>query len=294
VAEPRAAGAIYDLGYQRYTGERLGRMAAIRALFVYSLRAAFGLARGERAKSIPMLCLALVYLTAFAQIAAASTTGRPSLINYANLLEFTGFFVALFAAAQAPELIVADKQHGTLSLYLSRPIMGADYAIAKLAALTTAMLVMTLGPELVLFAGKVGMATSPWTELGNEKAKLLPIIGGTLMMSIFIASIGLALSSFASRRGYGSAAVIVFFLLMPALVTMFRTVTTGDLRRYAILANPVFLSLGFTQWLFEIEARRRSAVGRADLPGQLYLYVMLAVSAICVAWLLRRYRRDHA
>jgi ABC-2 type transport system permease protein len=294
VAEPRAAGAIYDLGYQRYTGERLGRSHSIRALFVYSLRAAFGLSRGERAKSIPMLVVALVYLPAFGQIAAASATGQVRFINYAGFLEFTGFLVALFAAAQAPELIVADKQHGTLSLYLSRPILGIDYAIAKILALTTAMLVITLGPQLVLFIGKVGIATSPWTEFGNEKAKLLPILGGTLMMSLFVASIGLALSSLASRRGYGSGAVIVFFLMMPALVTMFRTVTTGDLRRYSILANPVFLSLGFTNWLFEIEARRRSAVGRADLPGELYLYVMLVVTTICVVWLLRRYRRDHS
>jgi ABC-2 type transport system permease protein len=294
VAEPRAAGAIYDLGYQRYTGARLGRGHSIRALFAYSLRAAFGLSRGERAKSIPIVVVALVYLPAFGRIVAASMSGQAQFINYAAYLEFSGFLVALFAAAQAPELIVADKQHGTLSLYLSRPILGTDYVIAKLCALTAALLVITLLPLLILFLGKVAIAAVPATEFNNEKAKLLPILGGSLMMSLFVASLGLALSSFASRRAYGSAAVIVFFLMMPALVTMFRTVTTGDLRRYAILANPVFLSLGFTQWLFDIEARRRTAVGRADLPGELYLYVMLATSVVCIAWLLRRYRRDHA
>jgi ABC-2 type transport system permease protein len=111
---------------------------------------------------------------------------------------------------------------------------------------------------------------------------------------VFVASIALMLASFASRRGYGSAAVIVFFLLTPAVVEMFRTVTSGDVKRYSVLVHPVYLITGYTEWLFEIEARRRSAVGRADLPGALYMYVMLAACAVCITILLRRYRKIEA
>ena len=50
MAEPRAAGTIYDLGYQRYGGQRLGRNNAIANLIRYSFRAAFGIGRGPKAK----------------------------------------------------------------------------------------------------------------------------------------------------------------------------------------------------------------------------------------------------
>jgi len=294
VAEPRAAGTIYDLGYQPYTGVRHGRAYAIRSLFGFSFQTAFGVGRGDKAKSMPALVVAAVYLPAVVMIGVASATGQTAAIGYAPFLQFTAFLIALFAAAQAPELIVADRQQGILSLYLSRPLKALDYALAKLAALTAAMLVITLGPQLLLFVGRVFLADAPWSAFRGEWAKLFPIVGGTLLTSLFIASIGLVLASFASRRGYASAAVIVFFLLAPAVVEMFRAVTSGDVKRYSVLAHPVYLITGYTEWLFEIEARRRSAVGRADLPGQLYMYVMLAACALCITVLLRRYRRMEA
>jgi ABC-2 type transport system permease protein len=291
MSEVRAAGAIYDLGYQRYAGERLGRSYAVRSLLGFSFRTAFGIGRGDRSKVIPVIVAAAVYLPAIFQIFLASAMERPSSVNYAQHLQFTAFLLALFTAAQAPELVVADKQHGVLSLYLSRPLTASDYAFAKLGALFGAMLCLTLGPEFLMFLGRIAMSGTPFATLRDEWTKLLPIVGGTVLTSVFFASIGLLLSSFASRRGYGSAAVIAFFLLVPAAVSMFRSVTSGDIKRYAVLAHPIFLISGFANWLFSIQARQRTTVARADLPGQLYLYVMLGVCVVCTALLVRRYRR---
>src|SRR5689334_15272831 len=111
MAEARAAGAIYDLGYQRYRGARLGRANAFKSLWIFSLRTAFGLGRGARSKIIPFVVLAIVFFPAIATVFAASTTGFVALINYAQQLQFTGYLLALFAAAQAPELVVTDRQH---------------------------------------------------------------------------------------------------------------------------------------------------------------------------------------
>jgi ABC-2 type transport system permease protein len=294
MSDAQAAGAIYDLGYQRYTGERFGRLYAMRTLFAYSFRAAFGLGRGEKARQVPVIVLVLVYLPALVQIGVASASGMSGFLHYASHLEFTAFLLALFAAAQAPELIVHDKQHGVLSLYLSRPLKATDYALAKLAALTAAMLVITLGPQLVLFVGKVFIGTSPWVAFKGEYTKLLPILGGTLLTSLFFAAIGLALASLAAKRSYASASVIVFFLLMPAAANIFRSLTTGAVRRYMLLVNPVWLITGFANWLFDIEARRRSVVGRAELEGTVYLYTMLIACALATTLLLRRYRKVEA
>lgn len=294
MAEARAAGAIYDLGYQQYSGARLGRAYAIRSLFRYSFNTAFGRGRGEKSRSMPILVSLIVFLPAIVQIGIASALGMSNMIHYANYLEFTAYLLALFAASQAPELIVNDKQQGVLSLYLSRPLTATDYILAKLGALSAAMLVLTLGPQLLLFLGKVFIAAAPWTAFRGEWTKLFPIVGGTLLTSVFFAAIGLTLASFASRRGYASAAVIVFFLLTPAVVEMFRSVTSGDLKRYTLLIHPIYLITGFATWLFNVEARVHTAIGRAELPGQYYMYTMVGVCALCVMILLRRYRRLEA
>lgn len=286
----RRDGAIYDLGYKHYDGERLGRGNAIWTLFTYSFSAAYGIGRGQRAKVVPFAILGLCFLPAVARVSVAMMASQPVLINFADHLQFTAFFLALFAASQAPELVVSDRQYGTLALYLSRPLRATDYMLAKFAALTAAMLVITLGPQLFMFGGRAFIAEDLFPALRSDSGLLLPILGGTLGASALLASLGLALSSFASRRNYANAAVIGFFLVSSAAAGIFHGIAEGDLKRYLVLAHPVWVMDGFVRWLFDIEGRQRSPVGRADLPGEYYLYVILAVSAIAMATLYFRYR----
>lgn len=294
MAEVRAAGTIYDLGYQRYGGPRLGRNNAIANLIAYSFRAAFGMGRGSKAKLLPMIVTGVVFLPAFVQVGIASASGRPELVNYAGQLNFTAFLLALFVAVQAPELVVTDKQQGVLSLYLSRPLTATDYAMSKMFALTGAMLVITLGPQLFMFFGKVLLSATPWTLFKTEYPQLAPIFGGTMMTSIFVAAIGLSLSSLSSKRANATASVIATFLLLPAAAEIIRAVTTGSVRRYALLANPILVINGFVTWLFDIQAKKRAVITRLDLPGQAYLYAMIVVTILGVATLVWRYRRQSA
>jgi len=289
-----AGGALYDLGYQRYTGIRLNRANSVRTLFGFSFRTAFGFGRGARSKVIPSIILAIVFIPAIVSVGAASTTGFVTLINYAGHLQFTSFLIALFAAAQAPELVVTDRQYGVLTLYLARPITGILYAFAKLGALIAAMMVLTFGPQLLLFLGKVFIAASPWAAFKDEWTILGPLILGTLTVSAFVGSVALAISSFAGRRAYASASVIGFFLLVPAAATVIRSMATGETKRYLILAHPINVITGFANWIFHIEAKRRTQVGRADLPGSYYFAVMLAVIVVATVVLILRYRRSEA
>jgi ABC-2 type transport system permease protein len=290
MSDARAASAIYDLGYQRYAGTRLGRWYSLRILIAYSLRSAFGIGRGEKAKMMPVLVSALVFMPALIQVGVASTAGMASFIHYSDHLEFTAFLLALFAAGQSPELVVADRQQGVLSLYLSRPLRSTDYAWAKLVALFGAMMVMTLGPQLVLFLGGIFIAKDPWPAFVSEWPKLFPILAGSVLVSLFIASIGLALASMTTRRGYATAAVISFFLLTAALSAVVQRIGFGGIERYAVLGSPSLLISGLAKWLFEIEAKRRTAVGRAALEGTYYLWTMLSVTALAIAIFIRRYR----
>ena len=294
MAEARAAGTIYDLGYQRYGGQRLGRNNAIANLIRYSFRAAFGMGRGSKAKLLPMIVTGVVFLPALVQVGLASATGRPEIVNYAGQLNFTAFLLALFVAVQAPELVVTDKQQGVLSLYLSRPLTAADYAMSKMFALSGAVLVITLGPQLFMFFGKVLLSSTPWPLFKSELPQLAPIIGGAMMTSVFIAAIALSISSLCAKRANATASVIATFLVLPAAVEIIRAFTTGNVRRYAPLANPILVLNGFVTWLFDVQARRRTVISRLDLPGQAYLYVMIVVTIAGVATLVWRYRRQTA
>ena len=285
-------GTIYDLGYQRYDGARHGRAHSIHTLWSFSMRAAFGLDRGEQARRAPILVSVLVFLPALVQVGVASASGMLNFISYAGYLEITGLIIALFVASQAPELIVTDKQNGTLALYLSRPIRASDYALAKLGALASATMLLTLGPQMTLFLARVMLPDSPWAAFKSEWTKLLPILGASLVVSFFFAAVALALSSFATRRAFGSASVIAFFLLTPALSSLTQAIATGAIRRWSVMLNPILVISGYSRWLFDVEASRRSSVGRADLPGQSYLWVLLGVSAVAVLVLFSRYRKN--
>ena len=299
----RAAGTIYDLGYQHYDGPRLGRWSVIRTLAAFSFRTAFGTGRGSKAQIVPYFVLLLVYLPAVIMVGIASALGRPETINYAQYLPAVTFFLALFTAAQAAEVIVTDRQYGVLSLYLSRALHITDYVAAKLVAFTGALLVLTLGPQLVLFSGKILIAAAPWDAFTTNYKDLWPILGGTLLAACYMSFVGLALASFAARRAYAAASVIAFFVLMPAVADIARVIITHpNNRRYALLANPFVVITGFANWLFDVQANARvpnqlgaraaaRTLARAALPGEYYLYVMLGTCVIALTLLILRYRR---
>ncbi|HTR77238.1 MAG TPA: hypothetical protein VMH39_03985 [Gemmatimonadaceae bacterium] len=298
--DARAAGQIFDIGYQHYDGPRLGRGHGIWTLITFSFRSAFGEGRGARGRIIPLVVIALVYLPVVIQIVIAAVSGQPDQISYARQLEFVGLFIALFTAAQAPEVIVTDRQFGVLPLYMSRSIRSTDYAIAKLLSFVGALLVLTLGPELALFLGKILLSATPWTAFRGEWKSLGPILGGTVLAALYVATIGLALASLAARRAYASAAVIAFFILMPALAGISRHLLPGDAARYATLGSPFQVMTGFAQWLFDVQAgpvrvfrgRRALAEVISPVPGYLCLYVMLGTCVAGIALLAFRFRSN--
>ena len=63
-------GVIHDIGYRRYTGRRLGRAQIIRALYWHSLRSAFGIGRGAKAKIVPVITFVVICLPAIANAVA--------------------------------------------------------------------------------------------------------------------------------------------------------------------------------------------------------------------------------
>ena len=72
----RPGGVIHDIGYRRYTGPRLGRRHATAALYVHSVRTAFGLGRSAKAKIFPGIVIALAFAVAIVAVAVRAQTTR--------------------------------------------------------------------------------------------------------------------------------------------------------------------------------------------------------------------------
>ena len=172
-----AASSIYDLGYQGYDGPRLGRPAVAVGLLLQTLRAAYGIGRGGRAKIVPFLMLGLSVLPAVlavgisalaAQAGAAGALEDASPIRHDTYQNLTSTLVMLFCAAQAPELFGRDQRYGVLPLYFSRVLTRFDYAIARLGGLFLAVFLVSVVPQLVLTIGAVLAASDPLTGLSDE------------------------------------------------------------------------------------------------------------------------------
>ena len=72
---PEPTGTIYDIGYRRYEGVRLGRRAAIGAIVGAGVRAVFGLGRSVRSKWLPWGAVILAIIPAGVAVAIKVLAG---------------------------------------------------------------------------------------------------------------------------------------------------------------------------------------------------------------------------
>ncbi len=289
-----ATGAIYDLGYQGYDGPRLGRRAAIWTLFWASLRSAFGLGRSGRSKIVPWGLTAVILVpAAVAGAIQAMVPGNLSPFSYDNYLWEMQALLALFVAAQAPELVSGDQRNHVLSLYFSHALARSDYALAKLAALATALFGMALAPLLVLLFASILAATDVPAAIGDQLGNLPEVIGSPLIYAIPLAALGLAIASWTPRRAYATGAIIAVFLVTGAVGAILAEAGRGRISQVAPLLNPVVLADGTRNWLVG-NAITDSPVRDAHLALPVFGALTLLLTVIGTAAILWRYRRISA
>ncbi len=290
-----AAGSIYDLGYQHYLGRRLGRRAAFVALYVESLRACFGLGRPGRSKIVPVGLLVIALLPAVIAIAVEALLGGiaggrvRNPIRYDNYFGATFQILVLFVAAQGPELVGRDQRHHVLSLYFSRALKRLDYALAKLAALVSALLILLLLPQAAIFVGKVLGGKDVAAAFGDNVVLLPAIILSSVAAAIAMAALALALASLTPRRAYATAAIFAVFYISVAAAGIAHFAVHGDLGRYILLVAPTNILEGLTAWLFN--AVPDAPLADAAIGGGIYALATLVLAGSAIAVLLRRYAR---
>ena len=207
-ADTAAAGVIHDIGYRRYEGNRYGHSRIVWALYMHSLRSAFGLGRGAKAKIVPIVAFIAMCLPAVINAVAIARGGVQNQNVFYDTYTPTlrALVMTVFVAAQAPELVSGDRRYRVLQLYFSRPMRRAGYPLAKLAAFITACLILLELPLVLLYAGTISSVHGKH-QVWQQTQALIPGLGMAALWAVLLASIGLVLASFAARRAYATGTV---------------------------------------------------------------------------------------
>lgn len=288
-----AAGTIYDIGYRNYEGTRLGRGYAFRTLYVHSLRSAFGLRRGGRALLIPWALFGMMLFPAVITVAVAGISGgmMNNLIDYHEIFfPWDAMLLALFCAAQAPELVSTDQFHRVLPLYFSRSLRQSDYAAAKLLAMWTAVFILILAPLVVILVGRLALPTDFGAAFREQSKNFVAIVATPAAAALVMGTLSLAIASYVPRRGIGSAAVLGTFLLTSAFVGILAEALEERVR-YWVLLNPIHAVNGAVLNLFGERPERGSALREADLQPETFYVAVAGYAIVFILLLLNRYRR---
>ncbi|WIM97251.1 ABC transporter permease subunit [Actinoplanes oblitus] len=278
-------GVIHDIGYQRYTGPRLGRAAGINALYVHGLRAAFGLGRSAKAKIFPWLVAGITVLVAV--IIAAVRSQIPDFeFGYAEFDDSLSWLIIFFAAILAPTLVSRDIRSGTLPLYFSRPLRAADYVIAKFLAMTTAIFLLLGVPQLIMFLGAAFTTDKGFSGVWAEVKDLVPGLGYSLVWALLFTSIGLLIASLTGKQAFAAGGIVAVFLMTTPVVGVMSVLPSTTANHLAGLVSPMTLISGFGSWAFGTEIG--IDLGRY---GPIYGIEAFCLIAACLLLLLARYRK---
>ena len=293
-----ATGSIYDLGYRGYDGPRYGRVTVALGLLRQTLKEAYGIGRGGRAKIAPLTLLALNTLPALLavgisalvrQAGAAEALDEANPIRHDTYWSVTSTLVMLFCAAQAPELFGRDQRYGVLPLYFSRVLTRIDYAVARTCGLFIAILIVTVTPQLLLSIGGILAAADPLTGLSEELPEVPRYLVVCLLGAGVFAGVSALVASYTPRRAYSVASIIALFIVPPIVVGIIAALSVPDVARVLLLASPSDVVDGVNGAIYGPLRIGGETIVLASLPGWVYFAAAIAFVVGSLAIVIRRY-----
>jgi ABC-2 type transport system permease protein len=281
--KPQNASVIHDIGYQRYEGLRLGRAHAVRALYVASLRSAFGLGRSAKAKMLPFGLMGLLAGIGALLAVVRQVTGEVPL-KYMEFPIQVGLLIIIFLAVVAPELVSRDLGNKTLSLYFSRPISRVDYAVAKLAALMTALFSVLMAPLLIMFVG-AALSVDGLGKVWDEFREFVPGMLTSLGFAVTLSSLALLIASSTGRRAFAAGGVVAVFLVTTPVAGVISEIGNGAIADLGLVLSPLTLLEGARAWTF------RDGPSFYGDYGWVYALVTIVLAASGAALFIQRYRK---
>jgi ABC-2 type transport system permease protein len=298
-AQGAETGSIYDIGYRKYDGPRLGRAHAIRALFGHSLRSSFGIGRGGRAKIAPLTLGILACIPALAIVAAQALIRQipggqgfegQLPVRFDTYASTIGIFVVLFCAAQAPDLFGRDQRHSLLSLYFSRALRREDYVLARIAGFAVAVFILQMLPQVLLFLGQALLATDIVKGILDNLRPMVAAIAQAALTAGLLGGISMAVSAFTPRRAYAVAGIIALFIIPSIVAGIVIALGSAEIGRWLVLLSPTSVLDGTNAFLFDTP-RVGQFQGYLDAVPDLAFLVAAAVGiAGSIAITIRRFK----
>jgi len=287
-------GAVYDRGYRPYEGPRGRRGAATLALYKASMRRALGLRRTWRQKVAPFVLLAVVTIPAIVNVGIGYVTrDRFDSFEIITYREYVGVSSALllFIALVAPDVMCPDRRQKVLPLMFARPLLGTDYVVAKVGSIATILFAFSYLPQVVLFIGNMLVSDAALDYFTGHLDVLWKVPLSILVLAVYYAMIGCALSSLTDRRIVAGASVIGLFLLTSIASGVIVDQSDGPGGSgYGGLLNVLAMPLHLRDVIFLGHVDTGSQVGGVAGGGWLALACYLLVLSAGAAVLWWRYR----
>jgi ABC-2 type transport system permease protein len=280
------SSVIHDIGYQRYEGPRLGRIAVLGALYAHGIRASFGFGRSAKSKIFPWLVAGITVLVAVIVAAVRSQTGVV-VLNYIQFDDAMSWLIIFFVAICAPELVSRDIRAGVLPLYFSRPLRASDYVLAKVAALVSAVWLLLGVPQFVMFLGAAFTTKTGMRGVWHEAGDLLPGWGYSLLWAALFTAIGLLIASLTGKRAFAAGGIVAVFLMTTPVVGVLSILPSRTAQQLAGLASPMTMISGVGTWLIHTP-NTGIDIGQY---GSVYAIEVVTLIAACLLLLLARYRK---
>jgi ABC-2 type transport system permease protein len=275
---------IVDRGYRRYDGPRLGEAAILRSLMVHSLRRVLGLRRPARAKALPVLVIAIAFFPAIIIVGIAAFVGDAfddgaDLPTYAGYSGFVITAILVFVTFVAPEALCPDRRSRLLGQYLAAPVSRAGYVAAKAVSVYSVLLLVTLGPQLLLVVALTLEDAGP-SGVDGFFTTLARIAASGLVLSLFLGTLALAVSSITDRKAFASVGFLVFALVTSVAAGILYDDGKGV--TWAGVLSITGLPLETVFRIFAVPARCR---GRGSCDELLYPELStVAVAGAALAW----------
>ena len=277
-------GVIHDIGYQRYTGPRLGSGYSARSLYVHSVRGAYGIGRSPWAKVLPIGLVGMAGIASLIIVIINSQLPEP-VLDYVGIASTFTFAAAVFVAVVAPELVSVDLRTNLLHLYLSRPLSRSGYALTKVAALATATFLLLAAPMLIMFIGMAFSTDDGVPGVLEEFGGLLVGLFAAAVHAVLLAALGLPIASLSGRRVFATGMIIGVTLLTAPVSGVLQALGDGASRQLAGLIDPVSLLNGVDRWLFD------GGIYDVGPYGPVYgiaALVIICIGTACTVW---RYKK---
>ena len=279
---------IFEQGYRRYEGPRLGPGASIRSLAIHSALRGLGLRRTFWAKLLPIATVLIAYVPAaiFVGIAAlipdTITRNIDIIPKYADYFGSISAAILLFVAIVGPEVLCSDRKNGMLGMYLASPLTRETYLLAKVLAVLPVLGLVTIGPQLLLLIGRTLVDAGP-DGPGDFVLLLVRAIVGGIVVSTLYTAISLAAASLTDRRAVASAGVILLLLVSSGV--------SSALVEQAKTSHKLYL---FNLFLLPFELVQRVYGERGNEPGiatTALVFAFVAWVAGAAAIVVWRYRK---